>query len=93
MYLRLITNELNPYEIAFMTPQDLFPEHWKLLIDERERRDKILYMTKSEARTNKFKCPRCRKKETTYYELQTRSADEPMTVFITCLNCGKRWRC
>ena len=93
LYLRLQTNELNPYEIAFMTPQDLFPEHWKPLIDERERRDKILYMTKNEARTNKFKCGRCKKRKTTYYELQTRSADEPMTVFITCLNCGKRWRC
>ena len=29
----------------------------------------------------------------TYYQLQTRSADEPMTTFVTCLNCGNRWRC
>jgi transcription elongation factor S-II len=39
-----------------------------------------------------FKCGKCKKSKTTYYELQTRSADEPMTAFITCLNCGKRWK-
>jgi len=42
--------------------------------------------------TDMFKCGRCHKRETTYYELQTRSADEPMTKFITCLNCGNHWR-
>jgi DNA-directed RNA polymerase subunit M/transcription elongation factor TFIIS len=39
-----------------------------------------------------FTCGRCKKRKTTYYELQTRSADEPMTAFITCLNCNKRWK-
>jgi len=42
--------------------------------------------------TDMFKCGRCYKREATYYELQTRSADEPMTKFITCLNCGNHWR-
>ena len=28
-----------------------------------------------------------------YYQLQTRSADEPMTTFVTCIKCGTRWRC
>lgn len=42
--------------------------------------------------TNRFQCNRCHKRECTYYELQTRSADEPMTIFVNCLNCGKRWR-
>lgn len=42
--------------------------------------------------TDLFKCNRCKKRETTFYELQTRSADEPMTKFITCVNCGNHWR-
>lgn len=37
-------------------------------------------------------CMRCKSKKTTNYQMQTRSADEPMTTFWTCLNCGKKWR-
>lgn len=39
------------------------------------------------------KCSKCKGMKTSSYSLQTRSADEPMTVFVTCLTCGKRWRC
>ena len=39
-----------------------------------------------------FKCPKCKFRKTTYYSMQTRSADEPMTNFITCLNCNHRWK-
>eukprot|EP00514_Thraustochytrium_sp_LLF1b_P012448 CAMPEP_0184560722 /NCGR_PEP_ID=MMETSP0199_2-20130426/47058_1 /TAXON_ID=1112570 /ORGANISM="Thraustochytrium sp., Strain LLF1b" /LENGTH=329 /DNA_ID=CAMNT_0026958029 /DNA_START=721 /DNA_END=1710 /DNA_ORIENTATION=- len=39
-----------------------------------------------------FKCGRCGSKKTTHYQKQTRSADEPMTVFIQCSNCPHRWR-
>ena len=38
-------------------------------------------------------CSKCKGQKTSSYSLQTRSADEPMTVFVTCLTCGKRWRC
>ena len=40
-----------------------------------------------------FTCGRCKGNKTTHYAMQTRSADEPMTVFVSCLTCGKRWRC
>lgn len=39
-----------------------------------------------------FKCPKCQKRKVTYYQMQTRSADEPMTNFITCLYCNNRWK-
>lgn len=39
-----------------------------------------------------FKCSRCKSQKTWFYQLQTRSADEPMTNFITCSNCGKHWK-
>jgi len=42
--------------------------------------------------TDMFKCGKCGKRETTYYQMQTRSADEPMTTFHTCTNCGSRWK-
>mgnify|MGYP003706627803 CR=1 FL=1 len=39
-----------------------------------------------------FECGKCGSKKTTYYSLQTRSADEPMTNFITCVDCKHRWK-
>ena len=41
--------------------------------------------------TDEFKCSRCKERRCTYYMLQIRSSDEPMTTFITCKNCGHRW--
>jgi len=39
-----------------------------------------------------LKCPKCKQHTVDYYEKQTRGADEPMTLFANCLNCGNRWR-
>ena len=79
-------------KIPFMNYQEMFPEHWKRLLDEKYKREKLLYEEKMEAMTDQFKCGRCKSKKCTYYELQTRSADEAMTTFISCLNCGNRWK-
>lgn len=40
-----------------------------------------------------FTCGRCKSVKTTSTQKQTRSADEPMTVFVLCMNCGNRWKC
>jgi DNA-directed RNA polymerase subunit M/transcription elongation factor TFIIS len=89
---RVIDGEFPLYTIPSMTSYEMFPEKWFELRDKQlQREQKILEGNKSRA-TDQFKCRRCLKRECTYYELQTRSADEPMTIFITCLNCGKEWR-
>ena len=89
---RLLKYEFSPKNLVNMSHQDLFPEHWKELIDEKSNREKALYETKKEAMTDQFKCRKCGSRETAYYEMQTRSADEPMTIFITCLNDDSRWK-
>lgn len=78
--------------VPYMSSQELFPEHWKKIMDEKHARDKSIYEEKEEAMTDEFKCGRCKSRQCTYYELQTRSADESMTTFIRCLNCGNRWK-
>lgn len=45
-----------------------------------------------QATTDQFKCGRCGQRKTTYYQMQTRSADEPMTTYVTCVNCNNRWK-
>ena len=42
--------------------------------------------------TDLLKCSKCGQRKCTYNQVQTRSADEPMTTFVLCLNCGKRWK-
>ena len=54
--------------------------------------DELKYKIKPEAMTDQFKCRKCFSRSCSYYEVQTRSADEPMTQFITCLNCKNRWK-
>jgi DNA-directed RNA polymerase subunit M/transcription elongation factor TFIIS len=89
---RIMEGEFNIIELPKMTSYEMFPEKWFELRDKQILREqKILEGNKSRA-TDQFKCRRCNKRECTYYEMQTRSADEPMTIFITCLNCGKEWR-
>ncbi|XP_041435022.1 transcription elongation factor A protein 2-like [Xenopus laevis] len=39
-----------------------------------------------------FTCGKCKKKNCTYTQVQTRSADEPMTTFVVCNQCGNRWK-
>jgi len=85
-------NKINISDIAFMSYQELFPEHWKKILDERNKRYKLMWEDKQEAMTDQFKCGRCKQRKCTYYELQTRSADEGMTTFITCLTCGNFWK-
>lgn len=46
----------------------------------------------NQAETGQFKCGKCQQRKCKYYQLQTRSADEPMTTFVTCVNCGNRWK-
>jgi DNA-directed RNA polymerase subunit M/transcription elongation factor TFIIS len=86
-----LKHEIKPGTLASMEPQELHPVHWKDLLDEKARRHKMQFETRKEMATDMFQCGRCQKKETTYYELQTRSGDESMTCFITCVNCNKKW--
>ena len=78
---------------AFMTHQELNPAKWSDMIQKKEKRDEHLFNNKLAATTTDFTCFKCKKNNCTYYQLQTRSADEPMTTFVTCVNCEVHWRC
>tara|TARA_B100000900_G_C20378845_1_gene633658 strand:- start:115 stop:648 length:534 start_codon:yes stop_codon:yes gene_type:complete len=89
---RLKNGDIKPNEVGTLSVYDIFPDNWKELLNAKSKRDKIKYELKPEAMTNLFKCRKCGSRETSYYEVQTRSADEPMTQFITCLKCNNRWK-
>ncbi len=80
-------------EIGFMTHIELRPELWKELLEEKKKRDEIKFTGNITATTDNFTCRKCKSHKCSYYQLQTRSADEPMTTYVDCLNCGNRWKC
>jgi len=89
----ILSGNIKAQDLAFMTHQEICPDKWKQLIEDKKVRDKQKYEPNIEASTDNFTCNKCKSKKCTYYQLQTRSADEPMTTFVTCLECGKRWKC
>lgn len=92
LLMQLKHGEIQPQQLAFMTHQEMNPNHWKDLIERKIKRDASKYTDNVQASTDMFTCKKCKSKRCTYYEMQTRSADEPSTVFITCLDCGKHWK-
>ena len=86
-------NIIEPHQISFLKHSELLPEKWKEQTEEKKLRLENKYFPKIEASTDNFTCGKCKSKACTYYQLQTRSADEPMTTFVTCTFCGNRWKC
>lgn len=76
-----------------ITHQDMQPDKWDALIKIKKERDLNKYAPKIDGNTDNFTCRRCKSKNCSYYQLQTRSADEPMTTFVSCVDCGNRWKC
>jgi len=88
----ILSGEIHIQQLTGMTHQEMNPARWCILIDQKMKRDASKYTTNIEASTDMFTCRKCRSKKCTYYELQTRSADEPASIFVTCLDCGKHWK-
>ena len=83
---------IKAHVVAFMTHQELNPEKWQELIDKKIIKDKNKFENNIEASTDTFTCRKCKSKKCTFYQQQIRSADEPMTTFVTCLDCGNRFK-
>ena len=91
LWERYKAGDLTLEKIVYQNYYELYPEHWNQMVDRQAKREKIQLDGDFSRATDKWLCTGCKKRKCTYYELQTRSADEPMTLFIHCLNCGKRW--
>ncbi|XP_073314638.1 transcription elongation factor TFIIS-like [Primulina huaijiensis] len=91
---KVLLGDIEPHAITELTPEDMASDARQ--IQNEKIKEKALFNSQRggppKASTNEFTCGRCKKKETTYYQLQTRSADEPMTTFVTCVNCNNRWK-
>lgn len=102
--LRMILNNMSPLlesinkndiaicQSAFVSHQDMRPDIYNPIIDAIEKREQfsiLNYADESEGYEGLLACGKCGSKRTTYVTLQTRSADEPETVYLKCFACGK----
>jgi len=94
---RVLKGELKTSQLVNLSPQGLWPggPHAKMtekIADKEMLKQHASNILNDPEYKGLFRCNRCKSYKTTYYEMQTRSADEPMTVFITCHNCNSRWK-
>lgn len=93
---RLAEKKFKSTDLVNMSPEQLWPNgpYGKKRRAKRVH-DAHLQAINAEEKENysgMFKCGKCKSMKTTYYQMQTRSADEPMTTFVTCTNCSNRWK-
>lgn len=89
---RIKSGSVSPYKVGGLRPHELFPEHWENIINSKQKKDKMAYEIRTEHMVKGlYKCGKCKNDRITYYQLQTRSADEPITTFCSC-QCGHRWK-
>jgi transcription elongation factor S-II len=88
---RHLAATMTPKEFAETTEVEQNPGRWREIIERTVEKEKALHTSKTAAIF--MFCSSCKRKtKCDYYQLQTRSADEPMTTFVTCLECDKRWK-
>jgi hypothetical protein len=93
---RLRRKDLDVKKLATYPAEILWLDgpHARAIFKHKEKENKI-----EQAKANEdgyegmFKCRKCGSKKTRYYQMQTRSADEPMTTYVTCTACGLKWKC
>ena len=73
------------YEFVLKDKEELQPERWEPI---KQKRKSLNDARSFKEGTDAYKCKRCGERKAEVMLAQTRSADEPMTTFITCLHCG-----
>lgn len=91
---RVLSGDIAADKFATMTDEELKSEDQKRKEIELEKENmKNAQVPKAEKSiSDALECSRCKKRQVSYSQAQTRSADEPMTTFCECMNCGKRWK-
>jgi DNA-directed RNA polymerase subunit M/transcription elongation factor TFIIS len=91
--LRMVeSNEVDCLSVAELTHYKINPEIWRPIIEKMEKREICTMIADTEERyEGLLKCEQCSSMNTRYVTVQTRSADEPETVFATCMDCGSNW--
>ncbi|RKO83515.1 transcription factor S-II, central domain-containing protein, partial [Blyttiomyces helicus] len=91
---RVLSGSLAVEQFAVMTTEEMASNERRNEADKARKQsmNEATAAVDNQAETDMFKCGRCGQRKTKYYQKQTRSADEPMTTFVTCVNCDNKWK-
>ncbi|KXS11900.1 transcription elongation factor [Gonapodya prolifera JEL478] len=86
---RVLAGELSLERLNTMSTDDMASPELKQQVQalQKQALNDAQVAKDSQAETDQFKCGKCGYRKTKYFQKQTRSADEPMTTFVTCLHC------
>ncbi|EPQ53091.1 transcription elongation factor [Gloeophyllum trabeum ATCC 11539] len=90
----VVSGDLPVAKFATMSSAEMASEERKAA-DNKIKQENLfnsLGAEEQQAETDAFQCGRCKQRKCRYRQAQTRSADEPMTTFVTCVNCNNRWK-
>ncbi|XP_020784850.1 transcription elongation factor A protein 1 [Boleophthalmus pectinirostris] len=90
----VLCGSITPERMAKMTSEEMASDELKKMRENLTKeavRDHQMATTGGTV-TDLFTCGKCKGKSCTYTQVQTRSADEPMTTFVFCNQCGNRWK-
>lgn len=84
--------EITITDIFNKTPTELFPDKWEESFKRKREEEKFLYETQLVSNSKSAICSKCKEKNVFVKTKQTRSADEPETIFYNCLTCHNKWK-
>ena len=83
---------ISPEEFVGMSQDEMKSDSLRKMEDEMHKRSLLdMQIAEPQAEVGMFECQKCKQRKCTYFQMQTRSADEPMTTYVRCI-CGHRWK-
>ena len=91
---RVLSGEITPKRFVVMTHDELKSAERRAEDErlEKENMNQAMVAQVEKSISDSLVCGKCKQKKVSYSQAQTRSADEPMTTFCECMNCGNRWK-